>query len=173
MASIVIGGSVAFLTYIFNKKNPDAIPVSKLNSAQLHGHKIFSGYNRLSVPNQICDCSKKGGFETMQVNNQYSSNNWLQCRCKNGNGNGKGSPLKNNIFGNATGFKNGNENGNAGYCYKYRKFGCQKTEKKDHLSFIHSTKKCNSVVGFVQNPICESCHSVSKSGENPQQFYTF
>lgn len=174
MASLVIGSSVAFLVYIFNKKNPDAIPIGKLTSAQIHGHRIFSDYNRVSVPNQICDCSKRGGFISKINGNKFGSNNWLQCRCKNGKGkgseNGKGviEGFNANTFGNASG--NGNDS-----CYKYRKYGCSTSNKKkiDHLSLIHSAKKCDSVVGFVQNPVCDSCHPVKKSNRVVNKFYNF
>lgn len=201
MTSFVVGGSVVFLIYLFNKnRNPDYLPLNALTSAQLHGHSIFAGYNRVSIPNKLCKCGY--GSESKIEIDKLGSNNWLSCQCR------KKPYFKQFVQPNNTHPMNSiNEmNGSVddtqfpdiftdncpdashGSCYNYqRKMATINNknakfvgEKIDHLKMINqlqnkSGRRCNSVVGFVPNPRCDSCHSVrhSKHMDNANSFYNF
>lgn len=198
MASFVAGGSVVFLIYLFNKnRNPDYLQLKELTSAQIHGHKIFTGHNRVSVPGKICNCDGPNyGFSSKVETDKYSSNNWLSCQCRRKSYISKNRmntvyPIHNNpdvsvqdtVF--PKDFSDECKDASHGSCYNYQrkmaginnKNAKYPGERMDHLKWLNETKpkRCQSVIGFTPKPRCDSCHSVQSSGKinNANNFYNF
>lgn len=160
---------IAFV--LFNLlKNPQEVPLSALTSNQLHGHKIFADHNRQPQVGSTCNCNAEGsyGFVSKPNSDKTGSNNWLPCKCRKNEEINEPCP-----------------DASKGSCYNYnrkmRLIGNPNAEhygeKIGHLKMINKLnlpRNCKSVVGFVPNPRCDSCHpAVSSKRESPWKFYDF
>ena len=186
MASLVVGTSIVFLILLFNaRKNPQTVPLPALTSAQLHGHKIAAGHNRLPEIGATCNCNNSFGFMSKPESDKYGSNNWLPCHCK------MQGPVHGTKYAQGN-YLNGSlvncPDASHGSCFNYnRKMALIHNpnakyhgEKIEHLKFItqlnrEAGRNCKSVIGFTPKPRCDSCHAVRSSGviNNANRFYDF
>lgn len=138
MSLYLIVPATAFLLYLFNKQT-----LQNIYTPELTKDDTISGLNRKPERGSTCKCEH--GFTFKPETDKIGSNNFLSCSCKKcDNSYNCGAASKES-------------------CILHKRLMALTNPRlpyfnDSHLKMVNSGRKCKSLVGVVQNPICSNCH---------------